>query len=127
MYSGRSVEAHPSIYPERQEQRRASTRYLLSENEKPSFSLSFIQEVRMKKLVLTFAAAAITALTFTAAPVSAQNLNVSVGTGSPHRTYHRPMVRSRVVVRHDNGRHLGWYKHRAHAKKIIVVKHHRRG
>jgi Spy/CpxP family protein refolding chaperone len=82
----------------------------------------------MKKLALTLAAAALTAMTFAAtAPASAQNLSVSVGAGGPHRTYHRPVVRSRVVVRHDNGRHLGWYKHRSPAKKIIVVKHRRHG
>jgi hypothetical protein len=75
----------------------------------------------MRKLALTFAAAAVTALTFAAAaPASAQNLQVKVGVGNPHhREYHRPVVRRHVVV---VKREHAWRRH-APAKKI-VIRHH---
>jgi hypothetical protein len=38
-------------------------------------------------------------------------------------------VTKKVIIKkghHDRGLHRGWYKSRAHAKKVVVVKHGRR-
>ncbi len=73
----------------------------------------------MKKLALTFAAAAVT-FAF-AAPVSAQDVKVRVGAEESHpahHIFHRARARHVVIVRHDRGWHRGWEHQRA--KKIVI-------